>query len=122
MFTRKIKPEMVGHKLGEFVPTRKNFVPKQKYVVTILKKKMAQIANPITLRPTDSFYQSYSHWDEPRFYYMLYNTINKLIESCCLGTTHYINNITVNKILRIYYILYTIYYILHTIYYILYTI
>ncbi|CAM9492624.1 unnamed protein product, partial [Ascophyllum nodosum] len=22
MFTRKIKPEMVGHKLGEFVPTR----------------------------------------------------------------------------------------------------
>lgn len=28
--TRKIKPEMVGHKLGEFVPTRKNFIPKPK--------------------------------------------------------------------------------------------
>ena len=39
MFTRKIKTEMVGHKLGEFVPTRKNFLPKQKYVVTVLKKK-----------------------------------------------------------------------------------
>nr|YP_010401871.1 ribosomal protein S19 [Sargassum ilicifolium var. conduplicatum]UQV81046.1 ribosomal protein S19 [Sargassum ilicifolium var. conduplicatum] len=24
MLNRKIKPEMVGHKLGEFVPTRKN--------------------------------------------------------------------------------------------------
>nr|YP_009364839.1 ribosomal protein S3 [Fucus distichus]ARI50027.1 ribosomal protein S3 [Fucus distichus] len=59
---------------------------------------MAQKANPITLRPTNSFYQSYSHWDEPRFYYIL-STINKLIESCCLGTTHYINDITVNKFL-----------------------
>ena len=128
MFTRKIKTEMVGHKLGEFVPTRKNFVPKQKYVVTVLKKKMAQKGNPITLHPTHSFYQSYSHWDEPRFYYILSITINKLTESCCLGTTHYINNITVNKFLGytilyiIYYILYAIYYILHTIYYILYTI
>lgn len=28
--TRKIKPEMVGHKLGEFVTTRKTFVPKIK--------------------------------------------------------------------------------------------
>nr|YP_009158273.1 ribosomal protein S19 [Sargassum vachellianum]AKN90430.1 ribosomal protein S19 [Sargassum vachellianum] len=28
MLNRKIKPEMVGHKLGEFVPTRKN--PSQK--------------------------------------------------------------------------------------------
>ena len=39
MFTRKIKPEMVGHKLGEFVQTRKNFIPKQKKVVTIKQKK-----------------------------------------------------------------------------------
>ena len=38
MFTRKIKPEMVGHKLGEFVQTRKNFIPKQKKVVTIKQK------------------------------------------------------------------------------------
>ena len=30
MINRKIKPEMVGHKLGEFVPTRRTFVPKQK--------------------------------------------------------------------------------------------
>nr|YP_011008365.1 ribosomal protein S19 [Sporochnus bolleanus]WBP70336.1 ribosomal protein S19 [Sporochnus bolleanus] len=29
MINRKIKPEMVGHKLGEFVPTRKTFVPKK---------------------------------------------------------------------------------------------
>lgn len=28
--TRKIKPEMVGHKLGEFVMTRKTFIPKPK--------------------------------------------------------------------------------------------
>ena len=37
MVTRKIKPEMVGHKLGEFVPTRKTFVPKKKKAAT--KKK-----------------------------------------------------------------------------------
>ena len=30
MVTRKIKPEMVGHKLGEFVTTRKTFIPKKK--------------------------------------------------------------------------------------------
>nr|YP_009454548.1 ribosomal protein S19 [Endarachne binghamiae]AUG32987.1 ribosomal protein S19 [Endarachne binghamiae]AZJ13611.1 ribosomal protein S19 [Endarachne binghamiae] len=30
MVLRKIKPEMVGHKIGEFVRTRKTFVPKQK--------------------------------------------------------------------------------------------
>lgn len=28
--TRKIKPEMVGYKLGEFVKTRKTFKPKTK--------------------------------------------------------------------------------------------
>ena len=37
MFSRKIIPEMVGHKLGELVPTRKSFVPKQSKT-TILKK------------------------------------------------------------------------------------
>nr|YP_009327113.1 ribosomal protein S19 [Pleurocladia lacustris]ANS57839.1 ribosomal protein S19 [Pleurocladia lacustris]ANS57881.1 ribosomal protein S19 [Pleurocladia lacustris] len=37
MITRKIKPEMVGHKLGEFVTTRKTFIPKKKKI--ILKKK-----------------------------------------------------------------------------------
>lgn len=30
MVTRKIKSEMVGHKLGEFVTTRKTFKPKIK--------------------------------------------------------------------------------------------
>lgn len=30
MVLRKIKPEMVGHKLGEFVRTRKTFIPKKK--------------------------------------------------------------------------------------------
>lgn len=30
MIARKIKPEMVGHKLGEFVATRKLFIPKSK--------------------------------------------------------------------------------------------
>ena len=30
MITRKIKPEMVGHKLCEFVTTRKTFIPKKK--------------------------------------------------------------------------------------------
>nr|YP_011008226.1 ribosomal protein S19 [Halosiphon tomentosus]WBP70127.1 ribosomal protein S19 [Halosiphon tomentosus] len=39
MVSRKIKPEMVGHKLGEFVPTRKTFVPKKKKPVVIKKKK-----------------------------------------------------------------------------------
>lgn len=29
MITREIKPRMVGHKLGEFVPTRKNFIKKK---------------------------------------------------------------------------------------------
>ena len=30
MIKRKIKPEMVGHKLGEFVTTRKTFIAKKK--------------------------------------------------------------------------------------------
>lgn len=30
MIWKKIKPEMVGHKLGEFVKTRKTFIPKKK--------------------------------------------------------------------------------------------
>lgn len=30
MLEREIKPQMVGHKLGEFVPTRKNFIPKKR--------------------------------------------------------------------------------------------
>nr|YP_011008016.1 ribosomal protein S19 [Cutleria multifida]WBP69882.1 ribosomal protein S19 [Cutleria multifida] len=38
MISRKIKPEMVGHKLGEFVTTRKTFIPKKKKTTTIKKK------------------------------------------------------------------------------------
>nr|YP_010156457.1 ribosomal protein S19 [Laminaria rodriguezii]QQY84971.1 ribosomal protein S19 [Laminaria rodriguezii] len=38
MISRKIKPEMVGHKLGEFVTTRKNFIAK-KIKKTTTKKK-----------------------------------------------------------------------------------
>ncbi len=38
MISRKIKPEMVGHKLGEFVPTRKPFLQKKKKVVAKKKK------------------------------------------------------------------------------------
>lgn len=30
MILKEIKPQMVGHKLGEFVPTRKTFVPPKK--------------------------------------------------------------------------------------------
>lgn len=59
---------------------------------------MAQKAHPITLRPGNSFYQGATHWDEPRFYYIL-STINELIKACCLGTMHYINKIHVNKYL-----------------------
>nr|YP_011007946.1 ribosomal protein S19 [Chorda asiatica]QWK44417.1 ribosomal protein S19 [Chorda asiatica]WBP69777.1 ribosomal protein S19 [Chorda asiatica] len=39
MISRKIKPEMVGHKLGEFVMTRKTFIPKKKKVVLKKNKK-----------------------------------------------------------------------------------
>nr|YP_011008261.1 ribosomal protein S19 [Hapterophycus canaliculatus]WBP70162.1 ribosomal protein S19 [Hapterophycus canaliculatus] len=37
MVPRKIRPEMVGHKIGEFVRTRKTFIPKQKK--NTIKKK-----------------------------------------------------------------------------------
>lgn len=40
LVTRKIKPEMVGHKLGEFVTTRRTFIPKIKKIKkSIIKKK-----------------------------------------------------------------------------------
>jgi len=38
MLNRKIRPEMVGHKLGEFAPTRKTFVPKKKKIKHNKKK------------------------------------------------------------------------------------
>ena len=57
---------------------------------------MAQKAHPTTLRPNNTFYQGYSHWNQPRFYYLL-ATIHNFIQSCCLSTTHYLNGIKINK-------------------------
>nr|QWK44761.1 ribosomal protein S3 [Pleurophycus gardneri] len=57
---------------------------------------MAQKAHPNILRPGNNLYQGCTHWDEPRFYFIL-STIQKLIESCCLGTTHYLDKIQVNR-------------------------
>nr|UAX20125.1 ribosomal protein S3 [Alaria marginata]WKY98779.1 ribosomal protein S3 [Alaria marginata]WKY98817.1 ribosomal protein S3 [Alaria marginata]WKY98855.1 ribosomal protein S3 [Alaria marginata]WKY98893.1 ribosomal protein S3 [Alaria marginata] len=57
---------------------------------------MAQKAHPTILRPENNLYQGCTHWDEPRFYFIL-STIKKLIESCCLGTTHYLDKIQVNR-------------------------
>nr|YP_011008015.1 ribosomal protein S3 [Cutleria multifida]WBP69881.1 ribosomal protein S3 [Cutleria multifida] len=59
---------------------------------------MAQKAHPTSLRPIKSLYEGSTYWDEPRFYYIL-STIHKLIESCCLGTTHYLDRIQLNKYL-----------------------
>nr|YP_011008155.1 ribosomal protein S3 [Egregia menziesii]WBP70056.1 ribosomal protein S3 [Egregia menziesii] len=64
---------------------------------------MAQKAHPIILRHNNNFFQGCTHWDEPRLYFILY-TIQKLIESCCLGTTHYLNTIKVNQYLGLIFI------------------
>nr|YP_009058556.1 ribosomal protein S3 [Sargassum hemiphyllum]AIM19579.1 ribosomal protein S3 [Sargassum hemiphyllum]UDY71303.1 ribosomal protein S3 [Sargassum hemiphyllum var. chinense] len=57
---------------------------------------MAQKAHPITLRPVKTFYEGYTHWNEPRFYYII-SRLRYLIESCCLGTTHYLHGIQINR-------------------------
>lgn len=57
---------------------------------------MAQKAHPNILRPKESPYQGATHWDEARFHYTT-STIHKLIESCCLGTTHYLNKIQIKR-------------------------
>nr|QWK44914.1 ribosomal protein S3 [Pseudochorda nagaii] len=57
---------------------------------------MAQKAHPTILRPTGGIYQGCTHWDEARFYYIV-STIHKLLESCCLGTTHYLDKIQINR-------------------------
>nr|QWK44837.1 ribosomal protein S3 [Pterygophora californica] len=57
---------------------------------------MAQKAHPTILRPENNLYQGCTHWDEPRFYFIL-SMIQKLIESCCLGTTHYLDKIRINR-------------------------
>nr|YP_011016988.1 ribosomal protein S3 [Lessonia nigrescens]WQB61666.1 ribosomal protein S3 [Lessonia nigrescens] len=57
---------------------------------------MAQKSNPTILRPVNTLYQGCTHWDEPRFYFII-STIQKLIESCCLGTTHYLDKLQINR-------------------------
>nr|YP_009072543.1 ribosomal protein S3 [Petalonia fascia]AIQ78484.1 ribosomal protein S3 [Petalonia fascia] len=57
---------------------------------------MAQKAHPTILRPTHDLYKGSTYWDEPKFYYIT-STINKLIESCCIGTTHYLDNIKITR-------------------------
>nr|YP_009327112.1 ribosomal protein S3 [Pleurocladia lacustris]ANS57811.1 ribosomal protein S3 [Pleurocladia lacustris]ANS57853.1 ribosomal protein S3 [Pleurocladia lacustris] len=57
---------------------------------------MAQKAHPTILRPTNNLYQGSTYWDEARSYFII-STIHKLIESCCLKTTHFLNKIQVNR-------------------------
>lgn len=57
---------------------------------------MAQKAHPTILRPTYDLYKGSTYWDEARFYYII-STIQKLLESCCLGTTHYLSKININR-------------------------
>ena len=57
---------------------------------------MAQKAHPNILRPKESLYQGSTYWDEARLYYIT-STIHRLIESCCLKTTHYLDKIQVNR-------------------------
>jgi len=57
---------------------------------------MAQKTHPTILRPKNKLYQGCTHWNEPKFYFILSN-IHKLIKSCCFGTTHYLDKIQVNR-------------------------
>ena len=57
---------------------------------------MAQKAHPNILRLKESPYQGTTYWDEARLYYIT-STIHKLIESCCLETTHYLDKIQINR-------------------------
>nr|WBP70265.1 ribosomal protein S3 [Scytosiphon lomentaria] len=57
---------------------------------------MAQKAHPTILRPTYNPNKGSTYWDEPKFYHIT-SIIYKLLESCCLGTTHYLNNVNINR-------------------------
>nr|YP_009454547.1 ribosomal protein S3 [Endarachne binghamiae]AUG32963.1 ribosomal protein S3 [Endarachne binghamiae] len=61
---------------------------------------MAQKAHPTILRPTFDLYKGSTYWDEAKFYYIT-STIKRLIESCCVGTTQYLNNIRINRHLEL---------------------
>ena len=64
---------------------------------------MAQKANPNILRPSKDLYKGSTSWNDPRFFYTS-STIHKLIESCCLDTTHYLDKIRINRHLGLIYI------------------
>jgi len=64
---------------------------------------MAQKAHPNILRPKQGPYQGSTHWDEARLHYIT-STIQKLIESCCLETTYYLDKIQVNRHLNLVFI------------------
>lgn len=64
---------------------------------------MAQKAHPNILRPKEDLYKGSNNWDDARFYYIT-STIHKLIESCCLETTHYLDKIQVHRHLGLIYI------------------
>nr|YP_009554035.1 ribosomal protein S3 [Saccharina japonica x Saccharina longissima]QBA19374.1 ribosomal protein S3 [Saccharina japonica x Saccharina longissima] len=57
---------------------------------------MAQKAHPTILKPKNNLYQGCTHWDKPQFFFIL-TMIQKLKKSCCLGTTHYLDKIQVNR-------------------------
>lgn len=57
---------------------------------------MAQKAHPNILRPKDDLYKGSTNWDDARFYYIT-STIHRLIESCCLDTTHYLDKVQVHR-------------------------
>ena len=64
---------------------------------------MAQKAHPNILRPKEDLYKGSTNWDNPRFFYTT-STIHKLIESCCLNTTHYLDKIQIRRHLGLIYI------------------
>nr|YP_009549881.1 ribosomal protein S3 [Cladosiphon okamuranus]AYW52595.1 ribosomal protein S3 [Cladosiphon okamuranus] len=64
---------------------------------------MAQKAHPNILRLKESPYKGSTYWNEARFYYII-STIHKLIEHCCLETTHYLDKIQINRHLGIIFI------------------
>lgn len=57
---------------------------------------MAQKAHPNILHPKEDLYKGSTNWDDARFFYIT-STIHKLIKSCCLGTTHYLDKIQIHR-------------------------
>ena len=57
---------------------------------------MAQKAHPLSLRPTNPFYEGSTRWDKPKFFYII-SIIQSLISNCCAGTNHYLNKIKIKR-------------------------